>query len=167
MQPSSQRPKTKMQTIAIRPATIADVPSIAALVMANAIQGKVLPRSAAAIESTISDWIVAAADDEILGNVSLLRYSSGLVEVRSLIVGSRYRGLRIGTRLMEALLREARQRELPMLFALTRKVFFFERLGFTVTERTRFPEKVWHDCRLCPLIDNCDETAMILALSAK
>jgi len=167
MQPSSRRPKTKMQTIAIRPATIADVPAIAALVLTNAIQGKVLPRSAAAIEATISDWIVAVADDEVLGCVSLLRYTSGLVEVRSLIVGERYRGLRIGSRLMEAMLDEARQRELPTLFALTRKVSFFERLGFVVTERTRFPEKVWHDCRLCPLVDNCDETAMILEIQAR
>jgi len=156
-----------MQTIAIRPATIADVPTIAALVLTNAIQGKVLPRSAAAIEATISDWIVAVADDEVLGCVSLLRYTSGLVEVRSLIVGERYRGLRIGSRLMEVLLDEARQRELPTLFALTRKVSFFERLGFVVTERTRFPEKVWHDCRLCPLVDNCDETAMILEIQAR
>lgn len=167
MQPTSRRPKTNVQTIAIRPATIADVPVIAALVLANAIQGKVLPRSAESIETTINDWIVAAADDEILGCVSLLRYGSGLVEVRSLVVGERYRGLRIGTRLMEALLREARQREVPTLFALTRKVSFFERFGFEVSERSRFPEKVWHDCRLCPLIDNCDETAMILEVPNK
>jgi amino-acid N-acetyltransferase len=163
---SRKRPRTKLQTITIRPATVADVASIAALVMANAIQGTVLPRSAAAIEVTISDWLVAAADEEILGCVSLLGYTSGLVEVRSLVVGERYRGLRIGSRLMEALLLEAKQRGVPRLFALTRKVAFFERFGFEITERARFPEKVWHDCRLCPLIDNCDETAMMLNLTA-
>ena len=27
------------------------------------------------------------------------------------------------------------------------------------------PEKVWHDCLHCPLIDNCDETAMVLELA--
>jgi amino-acid N-acetyltransferase len=134
--------------------------------MANALQGKVLPRSAAAIEATITDWFVAAAGDEILGCVSLLRYTSGLVEVRSLVVGERYRGLRIGSQLMEALLLEARRRKVPTLFALTRKVGFFERFGFKISERARFPEKVWHDCRLCPLIDNCDETAMVLELVA-
>ncbi len=164
MLPTPKKPRTELQTIVIRPATTADVPNIAALVMANAIQGKVLPRSAAAIEATITDWLVAAADDEILGCVSLLRYSSGLVEVRSLVVGEKYRGLGIGGRLMNALLVEARQREVPTLFALTRRVVFFERLGFTITERGYFPEKVWHDCRLCPLIDNCDETAMVLDL---
>ncbi len=166
MQPSPQRPKTVLQTITIRPATDADVPDIAALVMASAIQGKVLPRSAAAIEATISDWIVAAADDEVLGCVSLLRYTSGLVEVRSLAVEGRYQGLRIGTRLMEALLIEAHNRKVPTLFALTRKVSFFERFDFQVAERARFPEKVWHDCVPCPLFHNCDETAMVLEMTA-
>ena len=167
MLPSPQRPQSVLQTITIRPATVADVRGIAALVMANAIQGKVLPRSAAVIEATISDWIVAIVDDEVLGCVSLLRYTSGLVEVRSLAVEGRYQGLRIGARLMEALLIEARERKIPALFALTRKVSFFDRFGFQVTERAGFPEKVWHDCRLCPLIDNCDETAMVLEVTAQ
>ena len=164
MLPARKRPPMKLQTIVIRPAMVADVPSIAALIMANAIQGKVLPRSEAAIEATINDWFVAVADEEVLGCVSLLRYTSGLVEVRSLVVGERYRGLRIGSRLMETLLLEARQRGVPTLFALTRKVAFFERFDFQISERARFPEKVWHDCHLCPLIDNCDETAMVLEL---
>jgi amino-acid N-acetyltransferase len=162
MLPSQKKPQTLLQTIAVRPATLSDVPGIAGLVMANAIQGKILPRSTAAIEATLSDWIVAAAGEEILGCVSLLRYTSGLVEVRSLVVSEKYRGLRIGSRLMEALLLEAQRREIPTLFALTRKVAFFERFGFKVSERARFPEKVWQDCRLCPLIDHCDETAMVL-----
>jgi amino-acid N-acetyltransferase len=166
MMPTPQRPQNVLQTIAIRPATVADVPGIADLVLANAIQGKVLPRSAAAIEATIGDWIVAAVDDEVLGCVSLLRYTSGLVEVRSLAVQRRYQGLRLGSKLMEALLVEARSRKVPTLFALTRKVTFFERYDFQITERARFPEKVWHDCRQCPLFHNCDETAMVLNLSA-
>lgn len=166
MLPSSRRPQSLLQTINIRPATVADVPGISALVMENAIQGKILPRSAAAIEATIADWIVAAAGDEILGCVSLLRYTSGLVEVRSLIVQERYQGLRLGTKLMEALLIEARKRKIPTLFALTRKVSFFERFDFQTTEHARFPEKVWHDCRQCPLFNNCDETAMVLEVTA-
>jgi len=164
MLPGAQKPRVTLETIVIRPATFADVPGIAALVMTNAIQGKVLPRSAANIEATLDDWLVAVAGDEVLGCASLLGYTSGLVEVRSLVVAGRYQGVRIGTRLVEALLVEARRRHVPTLFALTRRVGFFERFGFQVTEREMFPEKVWHDCRLCPLIDNCDETAMVFDL---
>jgi N-acetylglutamate synthase-like GNAT family acetyltransferase len=53
------------------------------------------------------------------------------------------------------------------LFALTRVVDFFQRFGFVETDRAMFPEKVWRDCRLCPLINRCDETAVVLSLEAR
>lgn len=164
MEPQKGKRHTQVQTITIRPAVEADAALIANLVNANALQGKVLPRSLSSVQKTLDNWIVATAGDELLGCVSLLRYTSGLVEVRSLVVQERYRGLGIGSRLMKALLREAQSRQIPTLFALTRKVPFFERFGFTMTERHFFPEKVWLDCQQCPLVDRCDETAMVLDL---
>jgi amino-acid N-acetyltransferase len=162
MLPKKDQPRVKQQLINIRPAVVDDVAEIVALVNTHAFQGSVLPRSLQSVYDTVEDWIVAEAEGEILGCVSLLPYSSGLVEVRSLAVRNRYQGLGIGTRLMEALLDEARRRRVPTLFALTRKVPFFGRFGFQVTERDLFPEKVWQDCRLCPLRERCDETAMVL-----
>jgi len=41
---------------------------------------------------------------------------------------------------------------------------FFERMGFVVTNRERFPEKVWTDCVICPLKERCDEIAVVLEL---
>ena len=149
------------QTITVRRAVADDVPAIVKLVNSHALSGDVLPRSTNAVYETIDDWFVAIAGDEVLGCVSLLGYASGLVEVRSLVVGSRYRELGIGSRLLRALLAEARQRRITTLFALTRKVAFFERFGFLISERKLFPEKVWHDCLQCPLLDACDETAMV------
>ncbi|HMP42359.1 MAG TPA: hypothetical protein PKA05_18420, partial [Roseiflexaceae bacterium] len=58
----------------------------------------------------------------------------------------------------------ARTRGFPTIFALTRAVGFFTKLGFVVTGNERFPEKVWRDCVLCPLRDRCDETAVVLEL---
>lgn len=161
MMPKKDLLKVELQTIDIRPAVIEDVAEIVALVNTHAFQGSVLPRSYQSVYNAVEDWIVAEAEGEILGCVSLLPYSSGLVEVRSLAVRNRYQGLGIGTHLMKALLDEAKRRRIPTLFALTRKVSFFSRLGFRVTERDLFPEKVWHDCRLCPLMEHCDETAMV------
>ncbi len=161
MMPKKDQPRIKLQVINIRPAVVDEVAEIVALVNTHAFQGSVLPRSLQSVYDTVEDWIVAEADGEIMGCVSLLPYSSGLVEVRSLAVRNRYQGLGIGTRLMKALLDEAKRRRIPTLFALTRKVPFFSRFGFQVTERDLFSEKVWHDCRLCPLIERCDETAMV------
>ena len=162
MMPKKDQPRVALQIINIRPAVVEDVAEIVALVNTHAFQGSVLPRSLQSVYDTVEDWIVAEAEGKILGCVSLLPYSSGLVEVRSLAVRYRYQGLGIGTRLMKALLDEAKRRRIPTLFALTRKMPFFSRFGFQVTERDLFPEKVWHDCRLCPLMEHCDETAMVL-----
>jgi amino-acid N-acetyltransferase len=153
------------QTIDIRMAVPADVPAIVSLVNSHALDGTVLPRSAESVHRTLDNWFVAVSGDRLLGCVSLLVYASGLVEVRSLVVGSRYRRLGIGSRLMQALLDGARQRRLPTLFALTRKTIFFKRFGFVTSERRLFPEKVWQDCLRCPLLDHCDETAMVLQLN--
>ena len=142
------------------------MPGIATLVNAHAFLGSVLPRSIQSIYNTIDDWVVAEAAGEILGCVSLVTYYSGLVEVRSLAVQDSCQGLGIASRLLEALIAEAERRRIPTLFALTRKIAFFGRFGFQISERARFPEKVWHDCQACPLLDNCDETAMVRHLSA-
>ena len=142
-----------------------DVEGIVALVNHHARLGQLLPRSIQSVSSTIENWIVAEADGQISGCVSLLRYTSGLVEVRSLAVGDSLRGLGIGSKLMQELLETARRRDIPTLFALTRVVGFFERFGFRVTDRSFFPEKVWHDCQQCPLRHNCDETAVALDLN--
>lgn len=150
--------------ISIRPARLTDAEGILALVNHHARRGQLLPRSLQSITATIDDWLVAGDGEQILACVSLLRYTSGLVEVRSLAVADGLQGLGIGSRLMNELLDVARAREIPTLFALTRAVGFFERFGFGATERAFFPEKVWHDCQQCPLRDNCDETAVVLDL---
>lgn len=150
--------------LTIRRATPDDVQGILALVNHHARRGQLLPRSLSSILATIDDWIVAEAENRILGCVSLLHYSSGLVEVRSLAVGDGLQGLGIGTHLMRELLLEAEKRRIPKLFALTRVVGFFQRFGFHVSDKSYFPEKVWHDCQQCPLRENCDETAVVLDL---
>jgi N-acetylglutamate synthase-like GNAT family acetyltransferase len=150
----------------IRPATQDDVTGIVALVNEQARRGNLLPRSAAAIQATLADWLVAETDgDGVTGCVSLLPYTSGLVEVRSLAVQDKAQGQGVGLQLVESLIQEAKRRRVPTLFALTRAVGFFERCGFAVTERHLFPEKVWRDCHQCPLRHNCDETAMVLHLA--
>lgn len=163
-QTQSGRATADTALITTRPARMEDAEGILALVNHHARLGQLLPRSLQSITATIEDWLVAEDGERILACVSLLRYTSGLVEVRSLAVSEGLQGLGIGSRLMEALLEEAKSRDILTLFALTRAVRFFQRFGFKITERAFFPEKVWHDCRQCPLRDNCDETAVVLDL---
>ena len=149
----------------IRPATERDVQAIADVVAANARHGQLLPRSAENIRASLRNWLLAEVDGQVVGIGSLLDMSPTLVEVRSLAVLPAYRSYGIGGLLVRDLVERARARGIPTVFALTRVVPFFERLGFVVTNRERFPEKVWTDCVICPLRERCDEIAVVLELT--
>lgn len=152
--------------------TQADVPGLVEMVNLYARRGDLLPRSEESIRATLGDWVMAkidAAPDGSGGHIiacgSLLRYTSQLAEVRSLAVADGLQGSGIGRRIVEALMAEARQRHIPTLFALTRAVGFFQKLGFTITDKEYFPQKVWNDCAICPLKEACDETAVVIQLA--
>jgi amino-acid N-acetyltransferase len=151
-------------TSVVRAAREADVDAITNIVNENARQGHLLPRSAENIRASLDTWLVAELGGVVVGIGSLLEMSSTLVEVRSLAVLPAYRRYGVGAHIVQALVERARERGIPTVFALTRAVSFFLRLGFKVTDRARFPEKVWRDCVVCPLQHACDETAVVYEL---
>ncbi len=153
--------------ITLRQATPADAPAIADLVKLGEREGQLLPRSLEFIRASIDDWIVAEKNGRIVGCGSLLEMGPTLVEVRSLAVAPAYRQNGVGARLVEALVSEARARGISTVFALTRAVAFFEKLGFVVTVKEDFPEKVWRDCIICPVRHACDEVAVVKSVSSE
>jgi amino-acid N-acetyltransferase len=66
--------------------------------------------------------------------------------------------------MIRALQQRAREKGVATLFAHTRALAFFERLGFARCDRKSFPEKIWRDCRTCPVRDHCDEQAVVISL---
>lgn len=148
-------------TLVIRKAHLGDAPAIAGLVNQGEREGQLLPRSLDSIRADIDDWIVAEEDGIVVGGGSLLEMGPTLYEIRSLVVAPEFRGKRIGAKIVEGLVEQARARGIPMLFALTRAVPFFEKLGFSVTVKEDFPEKVWRDCIVCPVRQACDEVAVL------
>lgn len=144
----------------IRKATQIDAERISELVELGEREGQLLPRTLARIRESIDDWVVADECEAVIGCGSLIAMGPTLSEIRSLAVAPGYRRNGIGSEIVEALIREARARRIPMVFALTRAVPFFEKLGFAVTVREDFPEKVWRDCLICPVRDACDEVAV-------
>jgi amino-acid N-acetyltransferase len=147
--------------ITIRKATLADAQSIADLVNLGEREGQLLPRSLHSIRASIGDWIVAEDTAGIVGCGSLIEMSPVLSEVRSLAVAPKYRSNGVGANIAGALVDEARARGIPTVFALTRAVPFFEKIGFSVTDKENFPEKVWRDCLICPVRHACDEVAVV------
>jgi amino-acid N-acetyltransferase len=148
----------------VRAAAEADVQVIADIINVYARQGHLLPRSAENIRASLPNWLVAEVDGAVVGIGSLLTMSPTLVEVRSLAVLPAYHRYGVGGALVRGLVEQARARGIPTVFALTRAVQFFERMGFAVTATERFPEKVWKDCVICPLKERCDEIAVVLEL---
>lgn len=151
----------------MRKATLADAHAIADLVNLGAREGQLLPRSLNSIRASIGDWIVAESSGRIIGVGSLIEMGPGLVEVRSLAVAPEYRKNGVGAKIVDALVDEAHARGIQTVFALTRAVPFFEKLGFDVTEKENFPEKVWRDCLICPVRHACDEVAMVKVVDSR
>lgn len=150
-----------MSAGAVRPAAPDDVPVLADLIARHVTSGDVLPRSAESIRASLGDWIVGQdAEGRVVACGSLWSYSPLLAEVRSLVVEPGLRSAGWGGRVLGALVLEAQRRGIATLFTLTRAVRFFERHGFSITDKSVFPEKIFKDCQACPLIDACDEIAL-------
>ena len=145
----------------LRDAREADVVPLLALINAYADRGLLLPRSEASLRARIDDFVVAEEGGELLGCGALSALGPGLSEVRSLAVREDQAGRGVGHRIVEQLLERAREQGCREVLALTRRVSFFEALGFAVARRERFLDKLEADCRACPLNLCCDETAMV------
>jgi N-acetylglutamate synthase-like GNAT family acetyltransferase len=149
----------------LRQATPSDVHSISQLVQVHAQDGQILPRSREAIRESIPNWFVITNGARIVACGSLHPYTSNLAEIRSLVVDDSVKRNGLGTLLVQALISKAHQNGFKALFALTRVVPFFEQLGFSRTDKSTFPQKIWLDCSCCPRQENCDEQAVALPLS--
>lgn len=149
----------------VRPATLADVPQMEALMAPFVVTGDLLPRSNYDLCRHIKEYVVAeAANGDVGGAGSLKIYSRELAELAGLAVRAEYQGAGLGRALVAALLADARALGVREIFALTRKPAFFLRLGFEPAEKVQFPLKVWADCARCPRQDACDEIAVAVKL---
>lgn len=150
--------------INVRKARLTDVSRMMPLLNEYAKQAEILPRMEAEVYQSIRDWVVAEADDKIVGMGSLLIMWGDLAEIRSLVIDPAYQGYGIGRALVAQLLDEARALGLPRVFALTRKPGFFLKTGFQLTRIEHLPRKVQKDCVFCPKFHSCDEVAVIMPL---
>ncbi|WP_168119476.1 N-acetyltransferase [Paenibacillus sp. HB172176] len=149
-----------MQVIC-REATMSDVDNLFDLIKDYAEKGIMLPRTREAIAHTIDAFVVAELDGQVVGCGSLTRLGDNLVEIRSLGMNDGYKGLGIGSKLVECLMEKAKEQGITKVMALTYADSFFEKNGFQVVDKEIFPEKVWRDCVNCPKQLACDEIAVL------
>ena len=148
----------------VRPAVWEDIPAILALLEEFVQQQLVLPRTREEMEGNYRNFMVAChpGTGALVGAGALRPHGDGLYEVRSLAVTTSFHGQGIGSQVVKALLRRARETTPPAkcVFTLTKRPEFFRNLGFRLAPKEDFPAKIWTDCRLCPKYHCCDETAL-------
>lgn len=148
----------------VRQARLSDIPAIAELIRYWAAEGEHLPRKPEDIMQAIHTFAVAEHEGKVVGCGALYVYGTGLAEIRSLGLYPAFTGNGLGAQLVEFSLEQARQLGILRVIVLTRRPKFFVRLGFTVADKSTWPEKVMKDCEYCPRKHACDETGLELWL---
>ncbi|HUF29633.1 MAG TPA: GNAT family N-acetyltransferase [Gemmatimonadaceae bacterium] len=148
-------------TAMVRKARRGDVEQIASLIEEYAAEGTMLAKPPSAIELALDDFVVAVDEyDRVLACGALKEYSPSLGEVASVAVARRAHGRGLGRLIVSAVEAIARQREISELFALTLTPAFFAAVGYGVTDRARYPEKVRLDCIGCARRFSCAEVCV-------
>jgi amino-acid N-acetyltransferase len=147
-----------------RKARMSDVEAIHGLINNYANKGLMLARSRSCIYEGIREYTVAEHEGIIVGVGGLHILWYDLAEIRALAIAPEYSKRGVGRRIVSLLEEEARDLELPMLFALTYQPGFFIKCGYQVTEHKNLPQKVWKECINCPKFPDCDEQAVIKVL---
>lgn len=147
----------------IRKATIKDIKPIHSLLQQYGRKGELLPRPLSVLYDHVRDfWIYEDdKDSDVLGCCALQFCWDDLAEIRSLAVHPDYVGQRIGSKLVEKVLSEAKSFNIQKVFALTYRPGFFARFGFDRIDRSELPIKIWADCIMCIKFPDCDEIAMM------
>jgi amino-acid N-acetyltransferase len=126
--------------VTIRRARTIDVPAIRRLIDAYSSDRRLLSKATVAIYEDIQEFWVAQRTDtppspspaeDIVGCGAVHVMWEDLAEVRTVAVDPQYRGQKIGQRIVDALLAEARQLGIRRVFVLTFETDFFRSFGFT------------------------------------
>lgn len=150
----------------IRPAAIADVPTIHHLLETYAAKGNLLPRSMHELYRHLRDFFVVEIDGKVVAMAALEIFTEDLGEVRSLVVDEAYERRGLGRLLVQRIVAEASRIGLKRLMALTYVPQFFHKLNFKTVSMDTLPEKVWNVCVKCYKYNACDEVAVLLELKA-
>ncbi len=150
----------------IRKAKISDVKAIQSLVNHYAESGQMLPRTLNELYEDLRDFHVFEENGSLIGVCALHVSWDGLAEVRSLAVRQDRIKSGIGTALVRECLAEAAELQAARVFVLTYQGGFFKKLGFKAVDKKELPHKIWTDCLNCVKFPDCDESALIIRVSA-
>ena len=132
-----------------------------------ATEGVILDRSEDEVATNIRSYVLAKDGENLVGYAALHVHSKRLAEIRSLMVHEKYRGQKIGQRIVKFTLEEAKALGVEEdVLVLTYLPAFFEKLGFDEINKEAIHEhKIWADCIKCIHFPVCNEIALVYKLS--
>jgi amino-acid N-acetyltransferase len=148
-------------------AKLSDIPAMQVLVASEVKEGVILNRSEDEVATNIRSYVLAKDEGKLVGYTALHVHSKRLAEIRSLIVDESYRGQKIGQKMVEFTLEEAKALGVEEdVLVLTYLPAFFEKIGFNEINKEVIPEhKIWADCIKCIHFPVCNEIALVYKLS--
>ncbi len=142
--------------------TLLDISEMQKLVKPEVDEGIILPRSDDEMATNIRAYVVAKINNKIIGFCALHIFSKKLAEIRSLVVDKMYRRNKVGQNMILFLIEESQKLCVNSVFTLTYQKGFFEKLGFSMIDKSELPEqKIWADCIKCKHFPVCNEIAFI------
>jgi amino-acid N-acetyltransferase len=186
--PEEEDPQEKFRKVLIKPeedrrivlqkAQIRDVQEILNLINGYAAAALMLPRGPQYLYENIRDFVIASdhkvpvysmmeTREElhlIVGCGSLHVLWDDMAEIRSLAIHPDYKHLGLGSKLVDFIIKEARQLGIKRLYTFTLTENFFKPLGFKRLKRDELPPKMWGECSRCPKYFKCDEVGMVRVL---
>jgi amino-acid N-acetyltransferase len=148
----------------IRKAKISDLKQVHRLINDYAKREQMIPRSLSELYETLRDFVICDVDGNVCGVCALHIMWEDLAEIRSLAVDKGYQKRGIGKDLIKQCMKEAKALGVKRIFALTYSPEFFKKMGFSDTDKSSLPQKIWGDCLRCPRFPECDEHAVIINL---
>lgn len=146
-------------------AKLSDIAKMQELVNPEVESGIILNRTDDEVSTNIRSYTLCFNDEELIGFCALHIHTQYLGEIRSLVVKEVARGKKVGEKLVDKCLDEARDLNLHKVLSLTYKQAFFENLGFIEISKDSIPEhKIWADCIKCKHFPVCNEVSLIKTL---
>ena len=148
-------------------AKLSDIPAMQAMVVSEVKDGIILDRTEDEVATNIRSYVLAKDGNKLVGYTALHIHSRRLAEIRSLIVDEAYRGQRVGQRMVQFTLDEAKDIGVEEdVLVLTYLPQFFLNLNFKEINKEVIPEhKIWADCIKCIHFPICNEVALVYKLA--
>jgi len=148
----------------VEKARISDATQMHKMINYFADKGEMLARPLSEIYENIRDYFVVKQGKRVIACAALHVNWLDLAEIKSVAVAEDSQRQGIGNQLVDACLNESKELGISTIFCLTYKPAFFEKLGFSQTDKMELPHKVWSECYRCPKFPNCDEVGLIYHL---